>query len=454
MLDLEKFVAYCKPGPRYTSYPTANEFREDFAYAHYVESLNATPSAPLSLYVHLPFCRSACYFCGCNSIYTSNAGNKTRYIDYLGKELALLRDVLDTRREVVQLHFGGGTPTFMSPEELDRILTILHATFPNFAPDSENSCEVDPRFFSAEHMRVLRKWGTNRLSFGVQDFDSNVQQAIHRIQSVELVASAVALARENGIASINFDLIYGLPRQNLPSFMQTLQSVVELAPDRLAVFNYAHVPWIKKTMRKINELELPTPAQKLQILQQTIAFLSESGFRQIGMDHFAKPEDDLFQAYTQGTLRRNFQGYTTKQGSQTIGIGLTSIGEGEAYYAQNYKDMAQYESAIDAGRLPLGKGIVLSDEDRLRKRVIMQLMSNLKLSFADIERAFPIDFASHFAPELSELAGFEGQGLLVRSAEGIAITKEGTLLVRNIVMPFDSFLKNTAPTQRKFSKTI
>lgn len=454
MLDLDKFVAYCKPGPRYTSYPTANEFREDFAYAHYLQSLGATPDAPLSLYVHLPFCRSACYFCGCNSIYTSDSHKKTRYIDYLAKELALLRDVLDTSREVVQLHFGGGTPTFMNPEELDRILEMLHTTFPNFATDSENSCEVDPRFFSAEHMYVLRKWGTNRMSFGVQDFDSNVQQAIHRIQSIELVANAVVLARENGIASINFDLIYGLPRQNLKSFMQTLQSVVELAPDRLAVFNYAHVPWIKKTMRKINELELPTPAQKLQILQQTIAFLSENGFQQIGMDHFAKPEDDLFQAYLQGTLRRNFQGYTTKQGSQTIGIGLTSIGEGEAYYAQNHKDMAQYESAIDAHKLPLAKGIALSREDKLRKRVIMQLMSNLKLSFAEIEQTFGIDFASHFAPELSELATFQEQNLLVCNKDGIEITKEGTLLVRNIVMPFDSFLKNTAPMQRRFSKTI
>lgn len=454
MLDFERFVAYCKPGPRYTSYPTANEFHTSFEYETYLKLLNATPDAPLSVYVHLPFCRFACYFCGCNVIYTSQNEKKTRYIAYLQKELALLSRYLDTKRDVVQLHFGGGTPTFMSDSELDEIFGYLHDAFPHFRADAEKSCEIDPRFFSREQMQIFKKWGINRLSFGVQDFDEYVQEAVHRVQPFELVANAVKLAREYGIQSLNFDLIYGLPKQSLQSFSHTLELVMRLNPDRLAVFNYAHVPWLKKNMRKIKEHELPKPIEKLQILQHTITFLINHGYVQIGMDHFAKPNDSLYKAYQQATLRRNFQGYTTYGGSQTIGIGLTSISEADGFYAQNYKDMESYEHSLDNARLPLAKGIVLNAEDKLRKRVIMQLMSNFKLSFSEIEQQFNITFKQHFAKELDELKDFEKQGLLVFSPDGLQITSDGCLLVRNIVMPFDSFLQRYAPMQRQFSKTI
>ncbi|RAX58200.1 oxygen-independent coproporphyrinogen III oxidase [Helicobacter monodelphidis] len=452
MFDVKKFATYSTPGPRYTSYPTANEFHTNFTQEEYLHFIKLSQS-PLSLYIHLPFCRSACYFCGCNVIYTSKQDKKTRYIQYLKKELALLKETLDCNKPVVQLHFGGGTPTFMSAQELEEILQAIHETFPNFAADSENSCEIDPRFFEPQQMEVLKNGGINRLSFGIQDFNSSVQEAIHRIQPQELVAKAVQLARDYGISSINFDLIYGLPKQNLTSFQQTLEIVNSLNPDRLAIFNYAHVPWLKKSMRKINETELPSPEEKLYILQFSIQFLQEHGYNMIGMDHFAKATDELFLALKQGNLRRNFQGYTTKGGSQTIGIGVTSIGEGEQYYAQNYKEMIDYERAIDEGRLPLFKGISLTPEDRLRKAVIMQLMSNFHLCYADIYQEFKINFTEYFAKELQQLQHFEEAGLCVLNTDSLDITQEGTMLVRNIVMPFDTFLKSNSQ-ERKFSKTI
>ncbi len=455
MVDFEKFARYSKAGPRYTSYPTANEFNENFGEAEYLGALaRSDRSVPLSLYVHLPFCRSACYFCGCNVIYTSKEDKKARYIGYLEKELTLLRSALDTSRAVTQLHFGGGTPTFMDDSQLARVLGLIHGTFPNFATDAELSCEIDPRFFTKAQMKALKEGGINRLSFGVQDFDGNVQEAIHRAQSVQLVGEAVALARDFGITSINFDLIYGLPCQSFESFKATLESVVKLNPDRLAIFNYAHVPWMKKTMRKIDETTLPSPKEKLKILEHAIGFLKEKGYEMIGMDHFAKREDELFRAIEKGELRRNFQGYTTKGGSQTIGIGLTSIGEGLDYYAQNHKEMSEYESALDGGHLPICKGIALSKEDRLRKEVIMSLMSNFKLAYAPIEARYGIDFQSHFEESLQELGEYVEAGLVELSEQGIKVSPTGAMLVRNIAMVFDTFLKKTPPLERKFSKTV
>lgn len=455
MIDFEKFARYSKAGPRYTSYPTANEFHEGFGEAEYKAALRREdPARPLSLYLHLPFCRSACYFCGCNVIYTSKEDKKERYLGYLKKELALLREAMDTTRLVTQLHLGGGTPTFMDAAQLSLVLSLLHATFPNFAPDAELSCEIDPRFFTPEQMKALASGGINRLSFGVQDFDDEVQGAIHRLQSVELVSQAVGIARDHGIESINFDLIYGLPYQSFESFKATLAEVVKLSPDRLAVFNYAHVPWMKKTMRKIDETTLPTPEEKLRILEYTIEFLQESGYEMIGMDHFAKRGDELFKAIEKGELRRNFQGYTTKGGSQTIGIGLTSIGEGSDYYAQNHKEMELYEKALDEGCLPIVKGILLSEDDRLCKEVIMSLMSNFKLRFAPLESRYGIVFKERFATALSELAEYEAAGLVSVSEEGIEVSPTGSMLIRNIAMPFDSFLKKTPIGERKFSKTV
>ncbi|WP_066386917.1 oxygen-independent coproporphyrinogen III oxidase [Helicobacter himalayensis] len=455
MIDFQKYVRYSKPGPRYTSYPTAVEFSNAFESSAYKEALKRADltKIPLSLYTHLPFCRSACYFCGCNVIYTSKEEKKPRYIEYLKKELALLKQSFDTTREVVQFHFGGGTPTFFNAKELESVIKALCECFPNFAKDCEISCEIDPRYFDIEQMRVLKAYGFSRLSFGVQDFEECVQDAIHRKQSFKIVKNAIELARSFGIKSINFDLIYGLPFQSLQSFERTLDSVLELSPERLAVFNYAHVPWLKKTMRKIDETTLPRPQEKLQILQNSIEKLTKNGYEMIGMDHFAKKDDELYLAKARKQLRRNFQGYTTKGFSQTIGVGVTSISEGIDYYAQNFKDLSLYENALDNGILPTERGIRLSKEDILRKSVIMELMNNLSLNFASIESAFGIDFKTHFAKELSELKPFEKANLLKVNSEGIFTTPTGGMLIRNIAMLFDAYLyKNVG--KDTFSKTI
>lgn len=452
IIDFEKFAKFSKPGPRYTSYPTAVEFSKDFSYETYLELL-AKDTRNLSLYTHLPFCRSACYFCGCNVIYTSKEDNKTTYIAYLKKELQLLKNSLACNREVKQFHFGGGTPTFFNAQQLEEIISSIKEVFSNFSADGEFSCEIDPRFFTQEQMQVLKKHHFNRLSFGVQDFDSKVQEAIHRIQSFELVKNAILLAREYGICSINFDLIYGLPYQNTESFRNTLEKVLSLNPDRLAIFNYAHVPWIKKTMRKIDESTLPSPKEKLRIFQGAIEFLESHGYKMIGMDHFAKENDELFLAIEKNELRRNFQGYSTKGGTQSIGIGLTSIGEGEDYYAQNYKELKDYQNAIDSGKLPLERGIVLSLDDKIRKSVIMQLMSNFKLDFRGVEKEFHINFNDYFAKELQEMQNFAKEDLLTLHKDGLQVSKTGMLLIRNIAQSFDAYMQKH--TQNKiFSKTI
>lgn len=460
-LDFGQFAKYSKSAPRYTSYPTAVEFKPDFSYDDLRESFKRNDSfdtqeskLPLSLYVHLPFCQSACYFCGCNVIYTSKQDKKDRYISYLQKELEILSTLMDTSRQVIQFHFGGGTPTFFDCAQLSKVITLVKSAFPNFASNAEISCEIDPRHFESTQMNALKEGGFNRLSFGVQDFDGNVQKAVHRFQSVELVNEAVKIARKSGIKSINFDLIYGLPKQTLASFIATLQKVVELSPDRLAIFNYAHIPWLKKTMRKIDENDLPSPQEKLEILKNTIDFLGENGYEMIGMDHFAKKSDELYIAKQKGELRRNFQGYTTRGFSQTIGIGLTSIGEGRDYYIQNVKDLASYEVALDSGRIPIERGIRLSNEDILRKEVIMGLMNNLKLDFATIEKAHNIEFKMHFASELKRLQEYVDIGVLEINDKGIYPTPTGGLLIRNIAMAFDTYLHTLPQEKRVFSKTI
>ena len=456
MIDFEKIAKYSQAGPRYTSYPTANEFHSEFTHIDYQKALKESNSSslPLSLYVHLPFCRSACYFCGCNVIYTSKEENKILYIPYLRKELEILSRFLDTKREVIQFHFGGGTPTFFNANELKEVITLIKEFFPNFSTYAEISCEIDPRFFNREQMQVLKERGFNRVSFGVQDFDPQVQKAIHRIQSVDLVRRAVEIAREFGINSINFDLIYGLPYQDLQTFSQTLQTVLTLSPDRLAIFNYAHVPWMKKTMRKIDETTLPSPKEKLKILEHMISFLSNHDYELIGMDHFAKKDDELYHAKTHGELRRNFQGYTTKGFSQTVGIGLTSISEGVNFYAQNHKDLCEYQKALDEGILPTSKGIWLNEEDRLRKEVIMQIMNNLYLDFSKIEKQFGIDFKTYFAHSLQALKPYEEAGLLEMGENYLKATPTGGMLIRNIAMKFDGFLAKAPIGENKFSKTL
>ena len=447
MIDFDKISSYSKAGPRYTSYPTAIEFHEGFDYEDLQEALlrnDKRKDLPLSLYVHLPFCKSACYFCACNVVYTNSEEKKERYLGYLEKELAILKTLMRTDREVVQLHFGGGTPTYFSAEQLARVIALVRETFPRFAPDAEVSCEIDPRHFDEAQMVALKLGGFNRVSFGVQDFDERVQKAINRFQSVELMEEVVSLARKHGIDSINFDLIYGLPFQNLASFKETLKKAIALGPDRFAIFNYAHVPWIKKTMGNIDEATLPKPQEKLEILKYTIEFLQASGYKMIGMDHFAKENDELYLSSQKGELRRNFQGYTTRGFSQTIGIGLSSISEGVDYYAQNYKDLKSYESALDRGVLPLERGIALGFDDCVRKEVIMSLMNNARLIFEQIEMRFLIDFREYFAKELAALEVFERDGLLELRSEGVFVNATGKMVIRNIAMSFDAYLEASA----------
>lgn len=453
MINFDAFVKYSKPGPRYTSYPTALEFSDEFSYDEYTKRLrNSDKNRPLSLYFHLPFCRSACYFCGCNVIYTSKSDKMARYLDYIDKELDILSAVLDTNRKVTQMHFGGGTPTFYSASELNRLIKSIKRHFKNWSDDAEISCEIDPRFLNEEQLDVLVGHGFNRVSFGVQDFDEKVQKEIHRIQPFEMTKNAVDMARAKGIISVNTDLIYGLPFQSLESFKNTLDLGLKLNPDRFAVFNYAHVPWIKKSMRKFDESTLPSPKVKLEILKYTMEFLTSNGYKMIGMDHYAKPSDELFHALKSGTLHRNFQGYTTKGGADLIGIGLTSIGEGEDYYAQNFKDMDGYEKAIDEGKLPNFKGVMLSKEDKLRKAVIMDLMANFALDIKAIEAKFNIDFWEHFKDELNELE--ELKDFIEISPQKIKVNETGTLLIRNIAMCFDEYMVKFKDVKNSFSKTV
>lgn len=455
MIDFKKFENYSKPGPRYTSYPTAPVFSESFTQEDLIRYFDAQESSrALSLYIHIPFCRSACYFCGCNVIFTSKEDKKVRYLEYLKKELAILKTHVDTSRVVTQMHFGGGTPTFLSPEQLQEVISLIKQTFPNFSQDAEISCEVDPRYFTKEHMSVLKEGGCNRLSFGVQDLDEKVQKEIHRIQPFETTQNVMQIARDAGINSVNVDLIYGLPYQTKETFKQTLEKVLTLNPDRLAVFNYAHVPWLMKTMRKFDETTFAPPSEKLEILKLTIDFFTTHGYKMVGMDHFAKPEDELFKAIEKGELHRNFQGYTTKGGADLIGIGVTSIGNGVDYYAQNYKDLKTYEEAIDNGQLPVFKGYELSLDDQIRQFVIMELMSNFSLNIPRVEEKFNIDFNEYFKEDIPLLTEFIEAGLLTLSKDKITVSPTGTMLIRNICMPFDAYLKQVPENKRRFSKTI
>ncbi len=455
MIDFNKFTKYSKPGPRYTSYPTALEFGESFDVKAYDNELaNQDSGRPISLYFHLPFCRSACYFCGCNVVFTSKDDKKDRYIGYLEKELEILSKQLDTKRLVTQMHFGGGTPTFFDKSQMTKVIKLIKKYFQNFSKDAEISCEIDPRFFTTEHMEVLKSGGFNRISFGVQDFDPKVQEAVHRIQPYEVTKNAIDIARNAGIKSVNVDLIYGLPYQTFETFKKTLALAVKLDADRFAIFNYAHVPWLKKTMRKIDETTLPHPSVKLEILKYTIEFLESCNYKMVGMDHFAKPEDELFKAIEKGELHRNFQGYTTKGGADLVGIGLTSIGEGKDYYVQNYKNMKEYEEAIDEGRLPVHRGIKLNEDDVLRNFVIMELMSNFKLNIKRVEKEFGINFSDYFKDALDALKEFEEAELLTVTDEEISANLTGAMLIRNIVMPFDAYMKQGEDNKKRFSKTI
>ncbi|MFN4012982.1 MAG: oxygen-independent coproporphyrinogen III oxidase [Aquificaceae bacterium] len=444
---------YDKPGPRYTSYPPATEFHQGVGEKEYKEKLieSNLQGRPLSLYFHIPFCESACWFCGCNVIISHRKDVSRRYLNYIYKEMELLRQYLDTSRRVVQLHWGGGTPNFLTNEEIKELFGKIREVF-NIDEDAEISVEIDPRYLSEGQLETLREVGFNRVSMGLQDLDPEVQRAINRLQDYELMKRVMKDLRSLGFKSINIDLIYGLPYQRPEKFKETIEKTIDLDPDRVAVFNFAYVPWLKPLQRKIDPSTLPPPEDKLTILEMSIDIFQKRGYVFIGMDHFAKPEDELARAQRDGTLWRNFQGYTTKKGVDLIGIGATSIGMLYDGYFQNYKTIREYYLALDEGKLPVMRGYVLNQEDMIRREVIMDLMCNFQCSFEKIERMFNIDFEEHFFAELEELKDMERDGLLKIEDRSIKVMPEGRLLIRNIAMVFDQYIKTSK--EKRFSRTI
>ncbi|VXB69041.1 Oxygen-independent coproporphyrinogen III oxidase [Burkholderia sp. 8Y] len=445
---------YDAHGPRYTSYPTAVQFTESFDPAHYFDAASrGGASADLSLYFHIPFCDTVCFYCGCNKVATKNRTHARPYLDRMKRELAMQAACFDTRRPVTQLHWGGGTPTFLSHEEMAELMAATAAHF-NLVDDAraEYSIEVDPREASAQTVALLRELGFNRLSLGVQDFDERVQQAVNRIQPRAMTEDVMRAAREHGFKSVSVDLIYGLPHQSVESFTRTLDAIIALAPDRVSVFGYAHMPALFKMQRQIDEAALPSPAVRLAILERVIERMSDAGYVYIGMDHFALPGDELARAHEAGTLQRNFQGYSTHADCDLIGIGASSIGKLGDVYAQNARDLADYAAAIDAGRFAIQRGVRLSADDLLRRDIIMRLMCGGVLRVADIERAHGIDFADAFAAELARLAPMAGDGLIDITPEAIRVLPAGRMLVRNVASVFDRYLGQAG--LRRFSRTI
>jgi len=443
-------------GPRYTSYPTADRFVEAFdaeAYRHWLGRRTIGGiSRPLSLYVHIPFCNTICYYCACNKIITKDHGRSAKYLKYLGKELAMQAAALDGTHDVVQLHWGGGTPTFLSKDEMRRLMDLIREHF-FLLPDGEYSIEVDPRKVDVETVALLGELGFNRMSVGVQDFDPAVQQAVNRIQSLEETRQVIEAARASGFKSVSVDLIYGLPKQNVISFNHTLEEVIRLSPDRLSIYNYAHLPAMAKPQRRINEAELPSPDAKLQILQLAIRRLTDAGYVFIGMDHFAKPDDELAVAQRQGRLHRNFQGYSTHAEADLMAFGVSSISKVGPSYCQNYKTLDEYYDTLDRGELPVMRGIELTADDLLRRSIIQALMCHFVLSIESIEIAHLIDFKSYFAAELQGLREMEQAGLLKIDSQWITVEPRGRMLVRVIAMVFDRYLRSSRE-QVRYSKVI
>lgn len=445
---------YDRSGPRYTSYPPATAFHEGFAEAEYravaAESNRRHEPEPLSLYFHIPFCSTVCYYCACNKIITANRSRAVPYLAALEQELSLQAALFDSERVVEQLHWGGGTPTFLSGEQMRRLMDATRHHFRLRDDDGgEYSIEIDPRTVDADDMALLRELGFNRVSFGVQDFDPLVQKAVNRIQSEEQTLAVMAAARREGFHSISIDLIYGLPFQSVKSFTATLDKVIAANPDRLAVFNYAHLPQRFKTQRQIDAETLPSPEEKLRILALTIDRLQDTGYVYIGMDHFARPEDTLARALSDGSLQRNFQGFSSHADCELVAMGITAIGQVGNCYTQNVRDIDTYYESLRAGRLPVCRGVLLDDDDRLRRRVIGSLICH---GFVD-KQAIAQDFDDYFDMELTELAPMQADGLLESDGDSIRVLAPGRLLIRNICMVFDRYLRRESRPER-FSKAI
>ncbi|PSW09031.1 oxygen-independent coproporphyrinogen III oxidase [Photobacterium rosenbergii] len=442
---------YNYSGPRYTSYPTALEFHEAFTPAEFDMACAQYPERNLSLYVHIPFCHKLCYYCGCNKIITRHQHKADQYLDALEQEIRQ-RSALLGERTVSQLHWGGGTPTFLTKPQVSRLMGLLREQF-TFAPDAEISIEVDPREIELDMLDHLRSEGFNRLSIGVQDFNKEVQKLVNREQDEDFIFAMVERARELGFRSTNLDLIYGLPKQTPELFAQTLQQVLTMRPGRLSIFNYAHMPKLFAAQRKIKEADLPQANAKLTILQQTIATLTGAGYQFIGMDHFALPEDELAVAQREGILHRNFQGYTTQGDTDLLGLGVSAISMIGDCYAQNQKELKQYYASVGEKREALWKGVSLDSDDLLRREVIKSLICNFHLDKQAIEQQFGIEFDSYFAEDIELLQTFIDDGLVEVSDNAIDVALKGRLLIRNICMCFDKYLRHRA-RQQQFSRVI
>ncbi|HRQ65643.1 MAG TPA: oxygen-independent coproporphyrinogen III oxidase [Xanthomonadaceae bacterium] len=461
--DADLIRRYDLAGPRYTSYPTAPQFSAGFREAEYREHAlgsNEDPiPRPLSLYLHIPFCASPCFYCGCHRIivHPTHASERSRaYLERMLREIEMQGALFDRDRDVTQIHLGGGTPTFLSNDQLGELMRSLDRHF-HLARDEtrEFSIEVDPRTVDADKIRMLADLGFNRISLGVQDFNPEVQKAVNREQTLEETLGLMEAARQAGFFSINLDLIYGLPMQTATSFRETLAQVIEARPDRIATYSYAHLPHLFKAQRKIHAEDLPSPVEKLDLLGLTVAELTAGGYHYIGMDHFALPNDELVRAQLNGSLHRNFNGYSTHAECDLIGMGCSSISSVGDSYSQNAKDLIPYYAEVDHGRLPVVRGLSLSHDDRLRREVINGLMCRDELPFGPLERAFEIDFASYFRPELGRLRPLERDGLVEVGDRSIRITASGRLLLRAVAMVFDAFLKPANVTEMpRYSRVI
>jgi len=457
IFDLDLIKRYDKSGPRYTSYPTAVQFHEGFAEERYRAVAQATNKEqshrPLSMYFHIPFCDTVCFYCGCNKIATKNRDKGQPYLDRVYRELEMQSALFDDDRIVDQLHWGGGTPTFISHAQMCELMAKTRKYFTLHDDDSgEYSIEIDPREVKSDTIKLLRELGFNRMSLGAQDFEPIVQKAVNRIQSEQQTFDVMAQARDVGFKSVSIDLIYGLPFQTVESFARTLDKVIDVSPDRLSVFNYAHLPELFKPQRRINEMDLPAPEVKLDILQMSIEKLADAGYVYIGMDHFSKPDDELAMAQLEGTLYRNFQGYSTHAECDLIGIGVTSIGMVGRSYSQNVKGLDDYYSLIDSGRLPVFRGVELGDDDVLRRDVITRLICHFELDVSNIEQQYDLKFEDYFSIELEALKVMQEDGLLKMDQNSIRVQPRGRLLIRNICMVFDRYMR--VASEQRYSKVI
>lgn len=458
MLDRELLRRYDVTGPRYTSYPTAAQFTEAFneqRYRQRVQWSNEDPMPrPLSLYVHVPFCRTVCFYCACNKVITANYRRAERYLDRLIQELELQAALFDDDRPVEQLHLGGGTPTYFTDDDLGRLIQAIGERFPLASPEKrEFSIEIDPRTVDRDRIARLASLGFNRISLGVQDFDPDVQKAVNRLQGVEETAEVVAAARAHGFRSVNLDLMYGLPLQTPERLARTLDAVLAIRPDRIALYNYAHMPQMFRIQRQIADDSLPPAGVKLTLLIEAMQRLAAAGYQYIGMDHFALPSDELAKAANEGTLHRNFQGYATRPDLDLIGLGASSIGQIGDAYCQNRRDPESHAEAVAAGRLPVWRGVALSADDRLRRDVIQAIMCRHSVSFDVIEERHGIIFKQYFDEALSALLPLQEDGMLEIGRNALHVTEQGRFFLRNVAMPFDAYL-NAAPMERRFSKVI